>query len=406
MKNLNTIIKILSFALIVPINSIPGFASRTAIQEQEAYTTNLRQGLTATYAPTPGTGTGSTCPTGQSCQPISAASSYIPSFSVFILDKNQKPLNSTGKNMLPISANSQSFTYQNTILTVNIFAPSNIATTTPTLFEKNYIVFYTLKTPGGEAIYADFDTFNSTSIPHYIAINPTGSPEKGATPTPANFPIPSSGSDYSFMKQFLPTNNFPTGQQALQILNGISPISQSFLFSMDNSQTPAQITISPISGMYDAGNFSSGSSPASSFTPSKGSNALGTLGIILDGSSTPNIQFVGKNLSFTSTDLQNSLILNIVITAQNGSNNYNIVATLRTTDGTKMRKEICLSNSANPITSLPLSITIQQSGTSILSTDFLNNQISAALPNMLLPLNLKFSISQPSGSKTIQVLMI
>lgn len=408
MKNINVIIKLWILTLILKTNiTSGGFAGRSAEQASNAYRTQVTTGLTASYGAANSSGSNTTCPVccpaGSTC---STAAGYIPSFNVYILNKNQQALNNLPKNLLPISSNITSFT-NNAILTVNIFAPSNIASSTPQFFDKNYIVFYTLKSPDGSYIYTDFETFNSTSIPHYIAINQNGTPTAGTTPPPAVFTAPSAGENYSFIGNILPTTGFPTGQAAWQILNGISPLSQSFLFSLDSS-SPANITVSKISGTYDAGSFSSGSS-RTSFTPSTGGNGLGTLGIMLDGQNI-NIQFKGTTLPFTATDLQNGLILNVVITSEQ-SGNFNVVATLRTTDGTKMRKEALLSNSQTPLSTLPTSITIQQNSTPILTTDFLNTQISnntnaPNAANMVLPLNLRFSISQPSGSKNIQVLMI
>ena len=427
MKNVNIILKIVTLTIILQTNILPGgFGGRTAEQQAGATTAARNVGLTATYASGDTGGTpGGCCENGKTCLPIPAGTSYIPSFNVYILDKNQNILNATGKNILPINANNTSFTETNTIFTINIFAPSNIAgSPNPTFIDQQFIVFYTLKNPDGSEIYADFETFPSTKIPHYIAISPTGTPT-GTNPAPATFVQTSTGTSYYFLKQFLPIKNFPTGQAAWQILNGISPISQSFLFSMNNSTTPAQITIAPISGMYDA-SLGGTTSPVSGFTPSTGVNALSTLGISLtsgtpSGGVSPNISFSGSfgstKQAFTATDLQNGLILNVIITASQTSNSYNAVAILRTSDGTKMRKETCLSaeNPApdNPISGLPTSITFTQgpsdSATILLTTDFLNSNITSNNPNLsnsVLPLNLRFSISQPSGSKTIQILML
>jgi hypothetical protein len=411
MKNLNIIFKIALITITIQENITPGFAGRAAEQQSAANQAEVRQGITTTFGATETGGAGGCCPTGSTCQAVAAGTSYIPSFNVYILDEKQTILNNPGKNLLPISTNITSFTQSNTILTVNIIPPSNIALATPIFINKNYTVLYTLKTPDGSTIYTDFEEFNSTSIPHFIAIAPNGTPQAGTTPAPATFVSSTPGSNYSFLGKFLPVTGFPTGQAAWQILNGISPISQSFLLSMNSSSTPAQITVYSISGIYDAGAFSTSSSPTS-FTPSSGTNTLGTLGIILDGGTTPNITFSGTKLPFTSIDLQNGLILNIVITSQQGSNtSFNIVATLRTTDGAKMRKETLLSNSTTPaaITTLPTGITIQQNSTTILMTNFLNSDSQSAnanLINLVLPLNLKFSISQQSNSSKIQVLMV
>ncbi|MBI2345042.1 hypothetical protein HYV10_03155 [Candidatus Dependentiae bacterium] len=404
MKNFKIAIKILILTCIFSKNMPTGFAGRTAEQASSDYTGAVRTGLTARYGIVQGNGQGGNCPVacpaGSHC---STSAGFIPSFGVYIMNKEQQVLNNPGKNLLPISANITSFT-SNAILTVNIFAPSNIATSTPTFIDKNYTIFYTLKSPDGTSIYTDFEEFTSTSIPHYIAINPIGTPT-GTSPAPATFPQPQAGTSYSFIGKFLPVTNFPTGQTAWQILNGISPISQSFLLSVD-SNTPAQISITPISGIYDAGSFSSGSSPTS-FNPSSGANGLGSLGIILDGQNT-NITFAGTKVPFTTTDLENGLILNIVITSQQGNNNFNVAATIRTSDGTKMRKETLLSTASSPIASLPFSITIQQNSTTILTTNFLDSNIpgNTTCASMILPINLRFSISQPKGSPKIQVLMI
>lgn len=415
MKILNVTITILISIIILPANTFTGFAGRAAEQSQEAYQASIDKGLTITQPSAPSSNSGGCCGTGQECQPVASNSSYIPSFYVSILDQNQQPINGQyGYNLLPTSSNNTSFTQQNTILTVNIFAPSNTASNPPTFIDQNYIVFYTLKTPDGQNIYADMQTFKSTSIPHFIAIQGSTSASGNSTsPAPAIFEQSTTGSSYQYLGSILPTTGFPAGQAAWQIVNGVSPMSQSFLLQMNNASAGSgTITISKISGTYDAGMFAANGPTPPTFTPSsKGGNGLGTLGISFNDNSSTQINFASTQLTFTPVDLASGLILNVVVTSST-TNNFNVVATLRTTDGTKMRKETLLASSSSAVSSLPTSITISQipagsqTANTILTTDFLSSQISTGnMTNMLLPLNLKFSISQQSG-QSMKVLMV
>ena len=381
MKNLN--VTILIITTILSINIFTGFAGREAQEAQENYQESIGTGLRMTEGSPASSNSGGCCGTGQECQPVASNSSYIPSFYVYILDQNQQSINGQyGYNLLPTSSNNTSFTQQNTILTVNIFAPSNTATSTPTFIEQNYIIFYTLKTPDGQTIYADAQTFKSTTIPHFIAIQGSTSPvSSSASPAPATFEQSTSGSSYQYLGSILPTTGFPVGQAAWQILNGVSPMSQSFLLQMNNASAGSgTITVSKISGTYDAGMFSAnGSTPATINPSTKGGNGLGSLGIAFNGNASTQINFESTQLNFTPTDLASGLILNIVITSST-TGNFNIVATLRTTDGTKMRKQNLLATSSSAVSSLPTSITISQtpSGSqttaTILTTDIVTGK--------------------------------
>ncbi len=421
MKNINLVLKIMSvIVLFTPNNLVPGYEGRQAARESNLQEALTRVGRTMTLvSPSTAGGSGGCCSTGQSCQTTNANTFYIPSFNVYIIGSDGSSiLNTPGKTLLPASANNTSFTHNNSILTVNIFPPSNVVGTTNQFPEnKQYLIFYTLKTMDGSTIYTDYETFTSTATPHFIGINPASAaaPSTTTTPAPATFVVTGAPSDYAFYAQFLPVKNFPIGiNPKWQALNGITPISQNFLFSLDSSGTTGQITVYQISGMSDAGNFQGDQSHTFSAFSSKllttDSDGLGTLNISLDGASN-NISFEqNSKIPFSTTDLQNSLILNIVITLGINGSTYNVAATLRTTDGNKMRKKSLLSTSSNALSSIPTSITISQNSTVILTTNFLNaNNVSSGngtnLSNMVLPLNLRFSISQPAG-QPIQVLML
>ena len=156
-------------------------------------------------------------------------------------------------------------------------------------------------------------------MPHFIAINPTAAnPTSTTTPAPATFAAPAQGSSYSCIAQFLPIKAFSsfTNLQKQQVLNGISPISQSFILSINNSQTPAQITAYQISGIYDSSGpgYQSTFSTFSSAPVTTVGDSLGVLNVSLDGTNN-NVTFnnTDSKIPFTATDLANGIILNVII---------------------------------------------------------------------------------------------
>ena len=95
MKTLNLIIKIVIITTILQENLVPGFAGRAAQRQSNATQTAVNLGITESFKGGAAGGTTGCCPTGQTCQTVAAGTSYIPSFTVYILGKEQNALNLT-----------------------------------------------------------------------------------------------------------------------------------------------------------------------------------------------------------------------------------------------------------------------------------------------------------------------
>lgn len=298
-----------------------------------------------------------------------------------------------------------SFTRTNAILNVHIFPPSTGIGT------NSYFIIYTLKSLAGDVIQKEYipalstsgkiasSAINSaTSVPGKIAIYPAAIAATASTPLPSFLP-----STLLASSRFLPSG-LTTVSQALRIqaLNGISPISQKFLLTQNGSQ----LTITPLSGMLEgdyssaAGTNSIAIQPATptSSTPSSSIDIL--VNDSANSQSTAQFTFTGK--SFNATDLASGLSLTLNIfppSVPAVSGNYIMIATLKTLDGLKLRKQIAVSGSTTfPIFNYPpSSVAISSTGNTILTSSFFNATASATNFAMLSPISLKYLLQQPIG---------
>lgn len=432
MKNLNIIFKVIIIATTIQENLMPGFAGRAAEQQSAATQVSVRAGITENFgAPTTGGGSGSCCGTGSSCQPNST-SGYIPQFNVQILGGTAPSyINLNGTTGMPMLGTSNTnFAASYSMLTVHIFPPSNMisGTTVTNSTDDLYVVFFTLKDFTGNNIYKQVETFKSSSLPHYIGITGSTTQPASTASNPAYFAPSSSDASYVCIGTIFPPKSLskmtPADQQ--KVINGMSPLVQNFLFNMDGSE----ITVTHISGAFGS-ESSSGLKlgKIASFSPAKatvGSDALQPLNIsfndISTGPSSDSILLTFKledthpKINFTPQDLANGIILDVVIFPSTSGSNYSIVATIKTLDGTKLRKKYSINSQYNqspnsPLTSLPTSISLSQGDPSnptlILSSNIVSSAgASSQYFNFISPLNLSFIISQPAGSPTLQALMI
>lgn len=317
----------------------------------------------------------------------------IPSFNINLLA-------SDGKTLLHSHAfNTPSdFTLSTAILMIHIFPPSNSINNTPNIQkaitystqtgEGNYLVAYTLKDPAGSMVHKEFsNAFPLSSLPHGISITSSTTQTTPATTYVSTNFLP-----------VLSNSQLNLSQAEKQtILNGISPIIQKFGINNDSQG----LTISPISGIYNADNTNTTPSYAgiTAFSPTAGTTGtnLNALSFTLtNGTSSLTISFEeSTQVVFNQQDLANGLILNVVIFPSSTTNSYPIITTLRTIDGLKMRKKHAITQ--NVLTSIPTTISIAHgtTPTTLLTTSFLNSSITNKLFTIDSPLNLRFIITRP-----------
>ncbi len=438
MKNLNIVFKIIIIVTTLQENLIPGFTGRTAEQQSAATQASVYQGITANFSPTAGSGSTTCCGTGSSCQ-SNPTSGYIPQFYVQILGgtaPSYTPLNGTsGIPMLGV--NNTNFAVPYSMLTVHIFPPSNIVSgsTITTSTDDLYVAFFTLKDFSGNNIYKQVQTFKSSSFPHYIGISgSTTAPSTttGTTSDAAYFIASQTNADYVCIGTIFPPRSISkmTLAEEQTVINGINPIVQNFLFTMNSNQ----ITVTHISGGFGSESSSSFKLGKSlSFSPIRpttlGSDALQPLNISFNDNGNPTSDSIllsftlpdtNPKIPFTASDLASGLILDVVIfpATTSGTGNYSVVATIKTLDGTKLRKKYSINSTYNQnpsapiLNSLPTSITLSQGDASAPTTILTSNILSSAAVgspqyfNFISPLNLSFIISQPTGSNSLQALMI
>jgi hypothetical protein len=192
-----------------------------------------------------------------------------------------------------------------------------------------------------------------------------------------------------------------------------------------------EITVTHISGAFGS-EASSGLTlgKTSSFSLAKttvGTDALQPFNISFNDNGAPTSDSIlltfklsdtNPKINFNPQDLANGIILDVVVFPSTSGNNYSVVATIKTLDGTKLRKKYSINSqynqSSNLLGQLPTSISLSQGDPSnpalILTSNILSNAVTAANSpqyfNFISPLNLSFIISQPTGSQTLQALMI
>lgn len=410
-----------------------GFAGRMAQQEANSY----QDARNAYYRPGETSSSSSnTCPTTPCSNSSNTITNYVPTFVVQLIGVDGKILNNNGHTF---NTPTTGFNLETSIFSVHIFPMSNsINPSRPTPSyagtDGTYIVAYTLKDPAGSIIHKEFDqNLTLANLPHQIILVPN-----------PNAPAPSTNNDSSNPQAsiwttstsplnttmiansiFIPNlNSIKQQSTRQQIMNGISPIAQKFLFT----QSGSSISAYPISGTFDADNTATtlaytGTTPGSA-NPTTG-NSIGQFAIAFDG--TQYLTFTNPApIAFNQADLANGLILNVCIFASSNSN-YPIVATLRTLDGLKLQKTSCINYTNGPglppitpptnyLQSLPSTISIQYAPagtttfTTQLTTSFLNYstiQNDSDIANQALiingTINLRFIITRTNGNFSINM---
>ena len=314
------------------------------------------------------------------------------------------------------------FWVNNAILTINLFPPSNIITSTaisPISGTANsYAIMYTLKSLDGNIIQKAIQYVSSTQTTPIMPIT-SGAPQIPTSLSISTIPVPTTPpanpapTPTIILSQtsFLPTN-FSTSSAITQqrILNAISPFSQKFLINSSGGTTPT-LTVTPLSGTFDSDDgttlvtsFSgqSGSIKASSGTP------MQQISVLLSDSNQSPIQTVSLGQkNFTTQDLQNGIALNVHIFPPSTSSSqaqYVAFATLRTLDGLKLHKIQFQPFSTQPA---ELSISYGSPTTPQFATIFLNSTASASSQaiGLLSPMNLRCSLQQTS-SGTLNISML
>lgn len=420
-----------------------GFSGFEAQQESNTYNDQRL----SYYSPTTTATTPTNCPITNTCSnSTNTTTYYIPTFVIQLGDENGTTLNGTGHVFNTPTPTSSSypngFNLQNSVFSVHIFPKSNSITATGVTSGKSgqdgtYIVAYTLKDPAGSIIYKEFDQgLSLKNLPHQITLvlNPTApattpatAPNTTGTTTPQAATWSTTNSTMIAQSIFIPNMKTLTTSTRQQIINGISPIAQKFLFTQQSDGTISAIAIS---GTFDAD--SSSPTPSYSLVTNPFSGATQTSGKPIGqfavsfgrGNSTPLIIFTNPTeIAINETDLTQGLILNVCIFPSDSGNNYPVIATLRTMDGLKLQKTAVINyinplqpgapQPSNYLSTLPTTISIQyaSSGTNatsatpiLLTTSFLNeaaiNQNSTAANQAFTingALNLRFVIFRPKG---------
>jgi len=410
-----------------------GFAGYSALEASNKYEEQQRAALlgqTAAAAAAPGN-----CPSCSSCCNGGSAilTTYVPTFIVQLNDVNGNVLNGAGHLF---NTPTTGFNLQTTVFSVHIFPKSNAITSSGVTYATNdgtYIIAYTLKDPAGSIIYKEFDQgLTLAGLPHQITLVPT------PTTTPATTTSTSGTPQAAIWTTVLSPKNTPMiansifipnlrsiKTQALrqQIINGISPISQKFLFTQNGSNN---ISATTISGTFDADNSAQTASysytgTSSAVTTTTGTS-IGQFAISFDDGQTQLITFTNPSqIAFNQGDIAKGLILNVCIFPSAQAQNYPVIATLRSTDGLKLQKSSAIYNTqqtsapqpTNYLQSLPSTISIQYSPysssgqtsfTTQLTTSFFNSasisQNNTAMNQALTidgVLNLRFVIFRPQA---------
>ena len=409
---------------------IGGFAAdQQLLQRQIQSTANQRSesGQSSSSSSSNGA-TSSNC---QACPtPDAATSTPLPTFIINMYDAGNTLINTYS-----FSTNQNNFLVTNALLIVHIFPPSNIISNSKVTLasdDSSYAVMYTLKSLDGTIIQKELQYIapatSSTKAAPAVMINKgvsqiptsisiaaympatTATSTAAATTASTTFITPASTTGTSNNNvTFLPNMSPHSAMTKQRIFNGVSPMSQKFLISVDSSNN---ITATPISGMFDVDNSSDTPTLASSVLTSSNtatavaatSGSAQSISItISDGNSPQTINFAGTTVPFNQQDLQDGLACNVhIFPPSTGGSNYMIAATLRTLDGLKLRKQIIQQTS---FSNIPSQFSIAQGSNTILSTVFLNPSTSTQAANLVSPINLR-CVVQKNNNKNIVVSMI
>lgn len=377
------------------------------------------QQIAASNRYTAASSTSSTDTSSNACSTTTdAATSPLPTFVISLWNSSSTttPINSISFPTNQVNG-SGGFLVSSALLTVHIFPPSNIITssgiTTPGT--NSYDIMYTLKSLGGNTIQKVLQTITPTAgstpassvmpITKGIPTIPT-SISISTIPQPTNPPsvTPPTQTQILAPVAFLPNLSTSSAVTQQRILNAISPLSQKFLITNGGS------TITPISGTVDtddSGNLVSSYSGASkNISATSGTTAQSITVTLSDSSGNPlSTQiFAQKNFSFNTQDLSNGLALNVHIfppTTGSSTADYFAFATLKTLDGLKLHKLQFPAFSSQPI---QLSINYGSSSTAQFSTLFVNSSISTQAFNLISPINLRCLLQSSAGIVTISMM--
>jgi|GEM_PF-1306638 len=404
---------------------IQGFYAFKSQAEAASYQQTRNEGLQSTATPT----TPTNCPVCPTCSTSNSSDYFIPPFNILLGNQTGTTINTHQLNV------PNTFALSNAILTVHIFPMSNSINNKTITYaagtsEGTYIVVYTLKDPAGSMVYKEYDqNLKLANMPHQITLTsiPPATPATTTTtttPSAGTFstlsPQPTGMTNAVAQSVFIPPLSTTTYSLAnrQQILNGISPLSQKFLLTIDSS---GNITAIPISGTFDADDTTTttlalANNPLSSTTGGTG-NTIGAITIQFNDTNTTQLTFDNKSqIKFTDSDLTQGLLLNIVIFPSGSGQSFPVVATLRTSDGLKLRKKAALPAPASgnattdqPLSSMPTNIAIQYTPTAngaaaipLLTTSFLNSSMTDNYNafTIISPLNLRFMIVRNGSSGT------
>lgn len=417
MKKISLIITliILQSSNICPMTG--GVAAESQLLNEAIQLRSNRLGQSQAPTQTSQTSNIQSCPT-----PQATTTNPLPSFMINMYDAKSNLINT-----YTFSTNQTNFLVNNALLIIHIFPPSNTISGTAVNLsssDSSYAVMYTLKSLDGTIIQKElqFITAASGSTPASAAVMikkgvpqiPTAISISMITPatssTAETSTIISSPASSPFAL-FLPNMSPHSVMTKQRIFNGVSPMSQKFLISVDSSDN---ISATQISGIFDVDNSSesptlatsllSSSGSAIAITPTSGAN-ISPIGItISDGTSPQTITFSGTNIPFNQQDLLNGLACNIhIFPPSTGGSNYMIIATLRTLDGLKLRKQIIQQAS---FSNIPSQLLITQNSQQILSTTFLNPNTSSQAMMLVSPINLRCIIQKNNSSSKIIVSII
>ncbi len=336
----------------------------------------------------------------QACSSNTTSRFTLPPLTITIQDANNNILYAT--SLIP-NAN---FTVDNAILAVDIFPPSNPSNTA----DASYYVVCTLKTMHGSILQKQIQptplSFQAPVNPLLFSALPTSicvyTNLSNLTPNNAGIiTIPSSTIPLA-TSTFLPTGTgrYSTLQQ-IQLLNLLCPISQQFLIQ----QSLSGLKITNTAGTLQSANNSTFITlpPA---TPTNG-QAIAPIGIsISDGTSNQTLQFSGSH--FNAQDLKQGLYatLHVFPPSTNTQGNYFLVATIKTLDGLKFRKQILTSAT---FTGLPVSLALTygaKNSQPILTYNCLDiNLTSQSILNTQSPLVFKMLMQLQTGGTITALVM-
>jgi hypothetical protein len=336
------------------------------------------------------------CP---ACSSSMTSKSIIPPLKISIQDSSGNIL--FVSSLVPNS----NFTVDNAILTVNIFPPSN-----PSLSnDASFYVVSTLKTMHGSILQKQINpipSFQGSVNPLTFDSLPASISIYSSLPTVAN----SAGSNATqsgivklVTSTFLPSDlSRYTLLQNQQLFNLLCPISQKFLIQ----QQPGNMQITNTSGTLQCANNNTIISLPTS-TPTTGEGIEPLAFSLSDGSVVATLQFTG--IHFNSSDLAQGLYATVHIfppSTNNDQGGYFVVATIKTVDGLKLRKQTLSNVQFSQIPSSVLVTSGLKNSNPILSYNFLDiNLASQSVFNTQSPMTLKMLILQASPGKTTALIL-